>query len=136
MTPNDNSLLEEAIKNGYIYDTKATKRAERAYDHWCEINQRPNIVIRPKVKYSTVRVDFVCIHRSKGYSDAATEKIRKLLLEKYQSSISKREGYCAVGGIYSYIDIEKEIAPSLASDLFKIALEDMQREANTNDQGT
>lgn len=116
-------ILDEAIVNGYIIDTKASMKPVKAYWNWCSRNNRPVISIRPARKYSRVVVDFITVRNTGGFSQESVQKIVELLRH-----YDLRPGpfpFESLGGIYTYFDVKKEVAPEIAVEMWKLAKTEM-----------
>ena len=124
MTARERWVFDEAVQNGVVIHTKSTRNAAGFYYYWCEVNCRPNIEVRPKRKYAQIEVDFISIPGSKGFSDAASCKV-KALITQHQGDLKPGSWY-GLGGIYTYFYIRKDKASALARTLWELALADMQ----------
>jgi hypothetical protein len=124
LTAKEKGVLQDAIKNGFIINTSATRWAVAAYSYWCEVNGRPVIEIRQNTKYSSVHVDFITVPGSSGYSEEASQKVQKLVLETYRLDL-KPKSSLGLGGIYTHFYIKNELAPQIAAEMWKLAIEDM-----------
>lgn len=113
-----------AAREGFIVKTAETKDAVLSFFAACTMTCRPFVVIRPKTRWAVVELSFATMPGCTGLSEGAAQ-----LVEEVLSSYRLRPGSeLLIGGQITSIEVHREQAEDLASNLVAIALEDMRHD--------